>query len=174
MYNTMTFAQIWKTNNEFVSDYNNSFAAGCIKNPELLGNLLYAEYGNSPIAFCDVNLFKANVWSITFKFGPTWEKRLEIQAKLRGLSEEDLRAGSKAINNQALNPTQFQTTSSLEEVTELTSQTVQKFAKSKLDAYAQLNELLEEDVTSELIRQYKKCFKQFVMPEYVTLYADEE
>lgn len=174
MYNTMTLAQIWKTNSEFVNDFNDSFAAGSIKNPELLGNLLYAEYGNSPIAFSDVNLFKANVWSTIFKFGPTWEKRLEIQDKLRNISEDELRVGSKAINNTAVNPTQRQTTSGLEEVTEITQQTATNFKKSKLDAYAQLNDLLESDVTGEFIKQFKKCFKQFVMPENVVLYEDEE
>lgn len=174
MYNTMTFAQIWITNNAFVEDFNESFAQNSIKNPELLGHLLYAEYGNSPIAFSDVNLFKENVWATIFKFGPTWEKRLEIQEKVRNISEDELRVGSKAINNMAANPTQELTTSSLEEVTEITQQTSQKFVKSKMDAYSQLYDLLELDVTSEFIKQFRKCFKQFVMPENVILYEDED
>jgi hypothetical protein len=34
-----------------------------------------------------------------------------------------------------------------------------------MDAYAQLMDLLETDVTGEFLTKFKGCFKQFVLPE---------
>ena len=52
--------------------------------------LLYARYGNTPIANYDQTQWKYKMFSIIFQYGPTWEKRLGIQTTLRGLQVSDL------------------------------------------------------------------------------------
>ena len=52
--------------------------------------LLYARYGNTPIANYDQTQWKYKMFSIIFQYGPTWEKRLSIQDTLRGLQISDL------------------------------------------------------------------------------------
>lgn len=175
-YNTMTYTDIWETPEAFYADFQNSFASNSIsvESSRVLANLLYAQYGNSPIANRDVNQFKAKVWSVIYSYGPAWEKRLDIQKKLIGLNEEDIRLGSKSINNIAQNPTQLATTAGLNEVVEITQQSSQGFTKSKLDAYAQLYELIVTDVTTEFIDKFKHCFKTLVLPENPILYVDDE
>jgi hypothetical protein len=78
------------------------------------------------------------MFSVIFQYGPTWQKRLDIQAKIRGLTDSDILIGSKAIYNTALNPSTAPSTGSLEELTYINSQNTTNYKKSKLEAYAQL------------------------------------
>ena len=46
-----------------------------------------------------------------------------------------------------------------------------------MEAYAQLWDLIDTDVTAEFLGRFQKCFKQFVAPERPLLYVtpiDEE
>lgn len=52
--------------------------------------MLYARYGNNPIANYDETQFKYKVFSVIFQYGPTWEKRLSVQETLRGMQIADL------------------------------------------------------------------------------------
>lgn len=154
----------------------NSFAKNSITadNAETLSYLLYAKYGNSPIANRDENQFKYKVYSVVFRFGPAWEKRLELQNKLRALDDEEIRLGSRSINNHAFNPSTSPTTSTLDELLEINEQSSQGLKMGKMEAYATLYQLIQTDVTTEFIDKFSECFKQFVMPEFVTLYEGDE
>ncbi len=136
--------------------------------------MLYAEYGNSPIANYDVNQFKAKIWSIIFRFGPSWEKKLYIQEKLRNLSDEEIRSGNKSIINHAFNPSSQPSTASLEEITEINDQNTSSVKRGMLDAYSTIYELIENDVTTEFINRFRVCFKQFVIPDIGTIYESED
>jgi hypothetical protein len=121
--------------------------------------------------------WKFKIFSVMFQYGPTWEKRLDIQAKLRAISDDDLLKGSKAIFNHAFNPSSTPSTGSLDELTFINDQSTSNYKKSKMDAYMQLWELLDTDVTEEFLAQFKKCFKLFVSSEQPLLYEtdyDEE
>ena len=142
-------------------------------NATTLFYLLYAKYGNNPIANRDVNQFKYKVFSIIFQYGPTWSKRIEIQEKLRALSEDDLIKGSKAIYNSAQNPSTKPSTSSLEELEYINAQNTTNYKKSKMDAYTQLWDLLATDVTSEFLNKFKNLFKMFVLNERPLVYVTE-
>lgn len=142
-------------------------------NATTLFYLLYAKYGNNPIANRDVNQFKYKVFSIIFQYGPTWSKRVEIQEKLRALSEDDLIKGSKAIYNSAQNPSTKPSTSSLEELEYINAQNTTNYKKSKMDAYTQLWDLLATDVTSEFLNKFKNLFKMFVLNERPLVYVTE-
>ena len=119
-YSTMLFTDVWDDVTDFKTDFAASPFNGAISategtpsesNPIVPHDnvsrtfyLLYAKYGNNPIANRDINQFKMKVFGLIFQYGPTWEKRLEVQERLRGISDGDLLKGSKAIYNTAMNP----------------------------------------------------------------------
>lgn len=174
-YNTKLFSEIWEDKDEFLTDYQSIGIPTTIStaNATTLYYLLFARYGNSPIANYDENQFKYKMFAVIYQYGPTWEKKLAIQTALRGLQEADLIAGSKAIYNTALNPSDAPTTGTTEEIDYINSQNTTNYKKSKMDAYGQLWELLE-DVTEEFIVKFKYCFKQFVVPSRTFIYVTEE
>lgn len=174
-YDTKLFTEIWEEATDFLDDYENAGIPKTISvtNATTLYYLLYAKYGNNPIANRDINQFKYKVLSIIFEYGPTWEKRLDIQSKLRNLTEDELIRGAKAIYNSALNPSQAPSTATLEELEYINAQNTTNYKKSKMEAYAQLWELLNTDVTSAFVGKFKVCFKQFVRPEKPLIYVSE-
>jgi hypothetical protein len=95
-YNTQLFTNIYSNVNDFLSDYNGIGIPALLQtaNVTTLYYLLYGKYGNSPIANYDVNQFKYKLFSIVWQYGPTWEKRLNIQNILRNFTETDLKTGA--------------------------------------------------------------------------------
>lgn len=140
--------------------------------------MLYARYGNNPIANYDEEQFKYKIFAVVFQYGPTWEKRLDVQKKLRDLTDDQLLEGATAIYNHAFNPSGAPTTQTTTELDYINDQNVNKHKRSPLDGYNMLLELLKTDVTGEFLNKFQKCFKQFVMPEnqwiYVTPLPDED
>lgn len=175
-YDTKLFNEIWEDKDAFLADYGNVGIPTTIStsNATTLYYLLYSRYGNNPIANYDEEQFKYKVFALIFQFGPTWEKRLAIQTSLRGLSDSDLLAGSKAIYNSALNPEDAPGTGTLEELSYINSQNTTNYKKSKMDAYAQLWDLLAVDVTGEFLERFRPCFKLFVKPEKTWIYVTED
>lgn len=178
-FDTVRFTQVWETAEEFIEDYEDNGIPTIIDSATsatTLYYLLYAKYGNNPIANYDVTQFKYKVFSLIFQYGPTWEKRLKIQERLRALSETDpeFRKGSKAIYNQALNPADAPSTSTLTEIPYINSQNTTNYNKSVMDAYSQLWDLLNTDVTEEFLKKFQKLFKQFVKPEHTYIYVTED
>lgn len=166
-YRNRTFSDIWESAEDFISDYSQSGITPTIstETATTLYFLLYARYGNSTIASFDENQFKYKVFTLIFMYGPTWETRLKLQKEIRELKIEDLMKGSTAIYNTALNPSTAPSTESLEELPYINSQNVNKYKKSVGDAYAQLIELLETDVTAYFLDRFKGLFLAFVAPE---------
>ena len=161
VYRTNTFQEIWDSAEKFVAEYKANGIKTTIsdENCTTLYYLLYAKYGNNPIASSDENRFKYAVWATIFKYGPTWEKRLEIQDKLRALSEDDLLRSGKSIFNHAYNPSTEPSTGSLEELPGINEQNTNQYVKSKIDAYGSLMELLMTDVTEQFLGEFRKLFK---------------
>ena len=175
-YDTKLFTEIWEEASDFLADYGDNGIATTISTASAttLYYLLYAKYGNNPIANLDEEQFKYKVFSIIYAYGPTWEKRLDIQSKLRGLTDDQLLVGSKVIHNSALNPETAPGTQTLNELEYINAQNTSNIKKSKMDAYAQLWELLDTDVTTSFIDKFKVCFKQFVRPERTWIYVTED
>lgn len=174
-YDTKLFNEIWEDKDSFLNDYSSIGIPTTISAQSIntLYYLLYSKYGNNPIANYDEEQFKYKIFSVIWQYGPTWEKRLEIQQKLRGLTEDDIIKGSKAIYNTALNPSTAPSTATLDELSYINSQNTTNYKKSKMDAYAQLWELLSTDVTAEFLSKFKGCFKQFVKPEKTWIYVTD-
>ena len=174
-YSTKIFTEVWDEVDKFVTDLNNSPFAGSIKNETAnkLFYLLYQKYGNNPIANRDENQFKMKVFGIIFEYGSTWEKRLEIQTKLRGLTEEELVIAGKSIHNHANNPSTDPYTASEDTLSYIDDQNVNTSKRGKLEAYSTLWAMLE-DITEPFLRKFEKCFKLMVNPVRTILYPDVE
>lgn len=175
-YRNKKFTDIWSGQESFYADYTSNGITVTISETTvtLLYYLLYARYGNSTIASSDETQFKYKVFSTIFMYGPTWEKRLELQKEIRALKIEEVQKGGKAIYNTALNPNQSPTTTSLEELKYINSQNTSNFVKSTPEAYAIIIDLLETDVTEEFIGRFKKLFLTVVSPELPLWYVTNE
>ena len=174
-YRTRTFANIF----ENAQTFRDSFAEFPVNstisetNLDTIFYLLYARYGNSHVAYSDENQFKYAIYSTIWQYAPTWLKRLEVQEKLRALTDNDLVLGGKAIYNHSFNPSTAPSTSTLEELTTINDQNTTNYKKSKMEGYATLLSLLETDVTEEFINKFKKLFLIVVAPDYPLLYEQE-
>jgi len=175
-YSTKTFTQIFESVNDFVYGYNNNGFPKIIDvaNVMTLYYLLYAKFGNSPIANYDENQFKYKLYGIIWQYGPTWEKRLDIQTKLRALTEDEILKGAKTVYNHAFNPETTPSTGDLTELEYINEQNTQNFVKNKLSAYSELMSLLETDVTAEFLNRFNILFKKFARPGTYLYVSDEE
>lgn len=175
-YDTKLFTDIYEKVDDFVADYN-EINLGGLNDSALVTKLyylLYGKFGNSPIANLDENQFKYKLFSVVFMYGPAWEKRLDIQDKVRQLSADDLLQGSKAIHNHALNPETDPSTATLTEIPYINEQNTTQYKKSKMDAYGQLWNLVATDVTAEFLAKFNDCFKKFVKPANPLIYVTDE
>lgn len=175
-YRTRTFTDIYPKVEDFIKDYTYNGIKTTITTDSIttLYYLLYARYGNSHIVNSDENQFKYRLFSTIFMYGPTWEKRLDVQNKLRGLTDKELIEGTKQINNHSYNPSTEPSTSDTEELPTTNEQTSTKYKKSKMDAYAILIALLETDVTEEFVAKFKKLFLSIVEPQNPLWYITEQ
>ena len=172
MYSTKKFTEIYEDYDTFETEYRASglnLTEITADNLEVIYYLLYAKYGNSPIANYDENQFKYKLFGIIWQYGPSWQKRLGIQSIIRSLQEPDILTGSKSIFNHAYNPGEIasegtSSTTNQPELQYINDQNVTNYTKSKMDAYMQLWDLIDTDVTTEFINRFAKLFKQFVRP----------
>lgn len=168
MSQTKTFNEIWNNYTTFKTDFSTSPFTGIITEPnlEILYYLLYAKFGNSFITNLDENQWKFKVFSTIWKYGPAWEKKLEIQANLKELdiNSEDFLKGAKAIYNKALNPETDPSTAALTELTYINEQNTTNYKKSKMDALTQLWNLIATDVTEDFLERFTPLFKRIWNP----------
>ena len=171
---TKKFTDIYADYTTFKTDYDASVVEGAItdNNLEILYYLLYARYANNRITNLDENQFKHKLFSIIWQYGPTWEKRLEIQGNLRELTVTQLLEGAKAIYNHAYNPSTDPSTASLTELTYINDQNTTNYKKSVMDAYTQLWNLLATDVTENFLDRFSVLFKKFISPK-LFVYQEE-
>lgn len=175
-YRNPKFTDIWDDVTKFVDDFNDSTLAVEFKDETSLSTifyLLYARYGNSVIASSDVNQFKYKVYATIFQYGPTWEKRLDIQKELRNKSFDELQMGSKQVYNHAYNPSVAPTTDTLDELITINEQNVTKSKKGILETFSFLYSMLETDVTGEFIDKFRKLFLVVVAPEEPLWYTTD-
>ena len=179
-YRQVKFTDVYPDATTFVNDYTTSAIPTTISNDTAttLYYLLYSRYGNSVIASSDTNRFKYDLFATIFSYAPTWEKRLDVQEKLRDLSDEELITGQATINNHAFNPGTATSTSTLDELTAINEQVTQKGKRDKLTAYTELLRALWTDVTEQFLDKFQKLFLIILQPElplwYVTDTIDDD
>lgn len=174
-YRTRKFADIWPSADAFIQDYQASAIPQKLKvaDATTLYYLLYARYGNSSIANSDENQFKYKIFSTIYIGGATWAKKQEIQDKLRAMTEDEILAGTKAINNHAYNPQTAPTTDTVEELNYINEQNTTKYKKSKLDGYALLWAILNDGVTERFLREFRYHFLVVVEPQVPLWYVTD-
>ena len=175
-YRTNSFSNIFPTAADFLNEYKNAAIPTTINDDSVitLYYLLYSTYGNWTIGGSDENQFKYQCWSNIYMYGPTWEKRLTIQKKLRDLTEEELMTGSIQISNHAYAPGTTPSTVDTNELSTVDDQNVNKYTRSKLDAYQFLYDLLKVDVTKSFLDKFKPLFNPFAMGQLPLLYSSED
>lgn len=170
-FRNRTFCDIFPDFETFLASYEEN-KLKLMTDVESVYYLLYAAYGNSVISSSDEKRFQYGIWSTMYMYGPTWERRMSVQAELRAMSIDQLVDGSKAIHNHAYNPSTAPSTGSTNELPYINEQNTTKYKKSKIEGYSILLQLLETDVTKEFIDKFKKLFLTIVQPEaplwYVT------
>ena len=174
-YRQKKFTDVYESVTDFLADYKDCGLPTTISDnsAQTLFYLLYGSYGNDIVASSDINRFKYKLFSIVFQYGPNWEKQLEIQNKLRGLTEEDIRLGSRQIYNTAQNPSTEPSTDTTDELQYINNQNVTKNQRGVLEGYATLLSLLRTDVTQEFLNRFRKLFLTIVQPEEPLLYITE-
>lgn len=177
-YRTRTFAEIFSEDDQGASfEY---FTQVLNETPfkdkleevdlELAFYLLYARYGNSHIAYSDENQFVFALFSTMFQYGPSWAKELDIQTKLRKITDNELVIGSRAVYNHSFNPSTTPSTDVLEPLPTINDQNTTNYVRSKMEAYGELMMLLKTDVSEVFIGRFKKLFITITAPDYPLLY----
>ena len=174
-YRQVKFTDVYPDVATFLSDYNSNGIKTTISQDSAttLYYLIYSRFGNSVIASSDTNRFKYDLFGTIFSYGPTWEKKLDIQEKLRNLTDDELFAGSTQIHNHAYNPGTAPSTGTLDELPAINEQNTSKYKKDKMSGYAMLVSLLDTDVTESFISKFKKLFITVVQPELPLWYATD-
>ena len=174
-YRQKRFTDVYESVEAFLADYKDCGIPTTISDSsaQTLFYLLYGSYGNDVVASSDINRFKYKLFSIIFQYAPNWEKQLEIQNKLRGLTEDDIRLGSRQIYNTAQNPSTEPSTDTTDELQYINNQNVTKNQRGVLEGYATLLSLLRTDVTQEFLNRFRKLFLTIVQPEEPLLYITE-
>lgn len=174
-YDTKLFTEVWDEANKFLTDYTTAGIPATISraNATTLYYLLYARYGNTPIANYDENQFKYKVFSIIFQYGPTWEKRLSVQETLRGMQLSDLidnggiselyasneeSAGNTAFSNETSNTSTGGTTSTGtvkvktdNKIEDIKNHAFNPSTAPSTNAYAPLNYVNEQNANKNVV-----------------------
>lgn len=159
---TPTFHELFQDDAAFLAEYKNGMFPTEISDASCrtVYYLLYARYGNDEIADnIDVNQWKAHLMSLIFQHGPAWEKRLEVQKKVRGWNEEQILEGAEDVYNTAAHPGKAVPEGGI--VKAINQQNVNYRKKDKMSAYSYLLSLLETDITEEFLLHFKPLFNPY-------------
>ncbi len=174
-YRTRKFTDIWGTAADFLTDYKTSAIPQLLSDEDAttLYYLLYARYGNSSIANADETQFKYKMFSTIYQYGATWARKNSIQKKLRELTEDEILAGTRAVNNHAYNPQTAPATDNEELLNYINEQAVTKYKKSVMDGYALLWGVLRDNYTDDFLRKFRYHFLIVVEPQLPLWYVTE-
>ena len=126
--------------------------------------LLWARYASSHIRSDYPQQWKMKIMMTVFEYGPTWSKRLEIQEKVRNMSDDEIQKGTIMTYNSAMNPDCAPTTETWETLKGINSQNKNLYQRGKLDSYAYIDQILKTDVTREFVEKFKKFFDIMASP----------
>jgi hypothetical protein len=160
-YDTRTLSDIYNTSEALKTDYESFFEADAIINFNIIYSLLMGRYADSHIKSYSEDKFRAQVCGIIFQYAPTVFKRNDIQKKLRALTEDEIVVGNTSVFNHAAHDASQPNTQSTWETPYINDQNVNKIKKSKINAYADLYAILEDNIFDEFLNKFKKLFVSF-------------
>lgn len=181
-FRTRTFAEIFPSSDEFAEFYEDcgiptKLLSGTDYEDysiETIYALLVSHYANNCIKSSDENRFKLELMTIIFQYGAIWQKEMATQDKILNLTDEELLVGSKAIYNQARNPSTVPSTGSLQELTYIDNQNTTQYAKAKGEGYASLSAYLDPNITRRFMDKFKKLFIIVLYPGEALWYVEED
>ena len=172
----LKFDEIWESATAFVDAYHNQSLPQELSDDSIttLYYLLYGRYGSDSIIGTNVRQWEYRFWGMVFQYGPAWEKRLQVQKRVRELSEDDLRDGDLNLNNLAYNPGTAPATTSTEVLQGIAQQNAGIKKRSILGGYSMLESLLATDVSEEFLEHFKDLFKPLLYSGVPYLYEGGE
>lgn len=176
-YNTRTLSEIFPDVDLFKQGYEDSgmaISSNRISDEyvEVLYWLLMSQHRNDHPKMSDENRFKADIYSVIFMYGPTWEARLKAQKEIRDLLGTDaLFDGSMTVYNTSTTPSTPPSTDAFAPLPTINGQNANKWTKGKLEAYGALMEVLKTDCTSSFMAKFDKLFKPFNLPDSPLFYT---
>lgn len=172
----LKFDEIWESATAFVNAYHNQSLPQELSDDSIttLYYLLYGRYGSDSIIGTNVRQWEYRFWGMVFQYGPAWEKRLQVQKRVRELSEDDLRDGDLNLNNLAYNPGTAPATTSTEVLKGIAQQNAGIKKRSILGGYSMLESLLATDVSEEFLEHFKDLFKPLLYSGVPYIYEGGE
>ena len=174
LYNYPLFSQIWASETDFINDYNACSIPTTIteQSAKLLYGLLVGRY------FDSIGQWKQQFMSVIYWYGPSWEKKLELQKKLRTLTDDEIFKGSIQMYNNAANPSTpvmqadntEKGTLSDKELNFIKEQNVTLNERGKLEGYGYLYDLIVSDVTTVFLRHFDNLCLNCVSPQRVPFF----
>lgn len=165
---TSTFDEIYPDYDSFAADYEeiglNDIPFATADFLRTIYYLLWGEYANSEIMNLSRDMFRVRLFTKVMAYGPEFERQLGIQKELIAMKDEALQVSSKVVYNTARNPSQKPPTAETDPnkigdiLPYIDGQNTTNHVRSKLDAWAYLNSLLDHDLTREFIKRFNDLF----------------
>lgn len=161
---TLTFSNVYDSYEAFAADYQEfeDLQVTPLKNTDFLKHcylVLMGEFASNNLSNMSVDQFRIRFWTRLNQYAPQYERELEIQKNLIQMTEAEITTSSEAIYNTALNPSQPLSLNTPDgKVREINQQNVTQHKRSKLDAYAYLTDLLNNDLTSRFVDKFRNLF----------------
>ena len=183
-HNNYTFLEMYPEATDFINDYHLCELPTTISddNAKILYYVMVGRKGNDSIRSNSIAQFKYQLYTLIWEYGPYWQKQLEIQEKLRALSDRDVLKGSVQQYNSSANPSQPVTTDvdghkgtlTTSEVPYLNNQNATINTRSTVDGYSLFADILKMDVSREFFERFDKLFQFMSTCEEWRLYEEED
>ncbi|MBR5022273.1 MAG: hypothetical protein IKY18_03615 [Oscillospiraceae bacterium] len=145
-----------------------------IPSPETIYTLLMAEYKNSHVLSSDPTRFVLKCAALMYQYAPEYQREMEIQDKLRNMTQDELMSGAEIIANEAMHPAKTVDVSAHEKITTINGQRTSWTQKDKATAYAELYALLDADITTRFVARFRRLFLVNVTPNEPLFYPEIE
>lgn len=123
--------------------------------------LLMSRYNESTFKLTDKDAIARRIGAILASYGAVWAKNKEINQTVRNMSESDIIEGQTSVSNNASNPSIEPSTQTLDELTYIDNQMVNKTKRSKLNAYEHFKDMIDSEKDEWLIEKFKILFIKF-------------
>ena len=173
-YKNKSFSEIFPDFETFLNEYKSNGFGVSIKDEtvRVIYYAIYATHGEDRPASLNTNMFKYKLWYIIYNYAPTFEKKTELQLKLRSLTDEEILDGTTAIYNHANNSGAPPSSSTKNIFNYVDDQNVTRYTKDKKTGYVELYDLLRDNLIQTMMSKIDKLFNVVVSPDRPLLYEE--
>lgn len=173
-YGAPTFEEVYPDFQGFLDDATNEYSMfKCFDDDTTYRTvfyLLYAKFGDRETIQTDLVRWKTKLFSLIWQYGPNWKRELDLQGTLRSLTDTQIEQGSKQIYNRALAPGEVVDVANDALVDTVNEQNTTTAKKGKLEGYAALVSLLDDNITERFLARFQNLFNPFAMNGKITTY----